>query len=182
MRQSLASLCSWACQFESYPEDRFAYDMAHMSRLMTKPTKWHVCPVKTRISLGMHPVWSDAQADLSLRWAHNHFVGFVMRRLMVLSWGGSHNYLKVLRLQWGLLLVNALYLQPIWTVIQMMHFLTVKNLLVEYHKICACFISTVNNFMTVAFLSPFASLWPFFVFSLHHYDPFLCFHWPWQIF
>ena len=26
--------------------------------------------------------WADAQADLSLRWAHTHFVGFVMRRLM----------------------------------------------------------------------------------------------------
>ena len=25
--------------------------------------------------------WADAQADLSLRWAHTHFVGFVMRRL-----------------------------------------------------------------------------------------------------
>ena len=25
--------------------------------------------------------WADAQADLSLRWAQNHFVGFVMRRL-----------------------------------------------------------------------------------------------------
>ena len=25
--------------------------------------------------------WADAQADLSLRWAHNHFVGFVMRQL-----------------------------------------------------------------------------------------------------
>ena len=63
---------------------------------------------KTRISLGIRPVWSgsslsawrklgslathwvysedwsdwaDAQADLSLRWAHNHFVGFVMSRL-----------------------------------------------------------------------------------------------------
>ena len=24
--------------------------------------------------------WVDAQADLSLRWAHSHFVGFVMRR------------------------------------------------------------------------------------------------------
>ena len=22
--------------------------------------------------------WADAQADLSLRWAHTHFVGFVM--------------------------------------------------------------------------------------------------------
>ena len=25
--------------------------------------------------------WADAQADLSLRWAHSHSVGFVMRRL-----------------------------------------------------------------------------------------------------
>ena len=25
--------------------------------------------------------WADAQADLSLRWAHSHFVGFVVRRL-----------------------------------------------------------------------------------------------------
>ena len=26
--------------------------------------------------------WADAQADLSLRWPHSHFVGFVMRRLI----------------------------------------------------------------------------------------------------
>ena len=26
--------------------------------------------------------WVDAQADLSLRWAHTHFVGFVMSRLI----------------------------------------------------------------------------------------------------
>ena len=69
---------------------------------MTKPTKWHVRPSKTQICLGIHPVWSefslstwrklgslttywahwaDAQADLRLRWAHSHFVGFVMSRL-----------------------------------------------------------------------------------------------------
>ena len=78
--------------------------------LMTKPTKWHMRPAKTLISLGIRPVWSessliawkkawvlsyplsaqrrlwtdwaDAQADLSLRWVHSHFVGFVMRRLL----------------------------------------------------------------------------------------------------
>ena len=71
-----------------------------------------VCPAKTQISLGIRPVWSesslcaqwvpkdpsflhadsedwsdwaDAQADLSLRWAHNHTVGFVMRRLIFIS-------------------------------------------------------------------------------------------------
>ena len=75
---------------------------------MSKPTKWSVCPVNTQISLGLRSVWSesslsawwklgslpthwvhsedwsdwtDAQADLSLRWAHSHFVGFVMRWL-----------------------------------------------------------------------------------------------------
>ena len=25
--------------------------------------------------------WADAQADLSLRWVHTHFAGFVMSRL-----------------------------------------------------------------------------------------------------
>ena len=74
---------------------------------MTKSTKWSLRPAKTQISLGIHPVWwvfvvrmkkawvlsypmsrrrpwsdwADAQADLSLRWAHSHFVGFVMRWL-----------------------------------------------------------------------------------------------------
>ena len=73
------------------------YFISYMSRLVTKPTKRHVRPAKTQISLGIRPVWSvfavcmkkswvlnyplsaqrrlwsdwaDAQADLSLRWAH----------------------------------------------------------------------------------------------------------------
>ena len=32
----------------------------HMSQCMTKPTKWHVRPVKTQISLGIRPVWSES--------------------------------------------------------------------------------------------------------------------------
>ena len=74
-----------------------------MSRKMTKPTKWHVRPAKTQISLGIRRVWSesslctqwvakgpsflhadsedwsdwaDAQADPSLRWAHMPFYWF----------------------------------------------------------------------------------------------------------
>ena len=69
-----------------------------------KTNKVTVCPAKTQISLCICPVWSesslsawrklgsyplsaqwrlwsdwaDAQADLSLHWAHSHFVGFVM--------------------------------------------------------------------------------------------------------
>ena len=34
-------------------------DIPDMSRLMTKPTKWHVRPAKTQISLGFRPVWSE---------------------------------------------------------------------------------------------------------------------------
>ena len=31
------------------------------------------------------PDWADAQADLSLRWAHSHFVGFVLSWLSFYS-------------------------------------------------------------------------------------------------
>ena len=74
-------------------------------------------PAKTQISLGICPVWSEsslsawrklgslathwahsedsdqtnAQADLSLRWAHTHFVGFVMRRLISYIFKYQHN-------------------------------------------------------------------------------------------
>ena len=74
-----------------------------LSHLVTRPTKWHVRPAKTQISLGICPVWSvftvrlmgsygpklsscrqrrlwsdwaEAQADLSLRWAHMPFCWF----------------------------------------------------------------------------------------------------------
>ena len=72
-------------------------------------------PAKTQISLGIRQVWSvfavrmrkpcthiyplsahrrlwsdwaDAQADLNLRWAHSHFVGFVVRRLHYIGFRG----------------------------------------------------------------------------------------------
>ena len=74
-----------------------------------KTNKMTVRPAKTQISLGIRSVWSvfavrsvgswgpnvsscgqqrlwsdwaDAQAGLSLRWAHYHFVGFVMRQVV----------------------------------------------------------------------------------------------------
>ena len=79
-----------------------------MSRLVTKPTKWHVRPGKTQISLVIRPVWSESSlsewrkfGSSATHWAHSedsdqtgrtsrliwifagrsHFVGFVMRRL-----------------------------------------------------------------------------------------------------
>ena len=99
----------------SHPRIKLLSQTVHhcyMSRLMTKPTKLHVRPANTQISLGISPVWSeyslstwrklgslassyplnaqrslwsdwaDAQTDLSLGWAHSHFVGFVIRRLI----------------------------------------------------------------------------------------------------
>ena len=77
----------------------------HIEPLHDKANKMAVRSAKTQISLGICLVWSvfavrmrkalvlsyplgarqrlwsdwvDAQADLSLRWAHSHFVGFVM--------------------------------------------------------------------------------------------------------
>ena len=77
-----------------------------MSGLMTKPTKWHVRPAKTQISLGIRPVWPESLLDTQwvakdpsflhadsedsyqmrrLIWVfagHTcHFVGFVMMQL-----------------------------------------------------------------------------------------------------
>ena len=36
----------------------FVCKFLYMSRLTTKPTKWHVRPAKTQISLCIRPVWS----------------------------------------------------------------------------------------------------------------------------
>ena len=85
-------------------------NVRYMCHLMTKPTLWHVRPEKTdqpghppslirvfavrmkKAWIFSYPLsaqrrlwsdWADAQADLRLRWAHSHFVGFVMRRLIV---------------------------------------------------------------------------------------------------
>ena len=121
--KALASLCS---RFESYlvgnPDDRFSHDVAHtlypkfglqvqrhMSRDMTKPTKWVCAQRRLRSawasaqsdqslclrsvgslgpklsSCGQRRLWSDwadALADLGLRWAHSHIVGFIVSRLI----------------------------------------------------------------------------------------------------
>ena len=44
---------------------------------MIKPTKWPVCPTKTQISLGIHPVWSESSlsawrsiVSLATHWVH----------------------------------------------------------------------------------------------------------------
>ena len=64
-----------------YSGSFFLYRALHnhyLSRLMTKPTKWHVCPAKTQISLGISPVWSESLlsarrklGSLATHWAHS---------------------------------------------------------------------------------------------------------------
>ena len=67
-------------------------DIKRKEQQHDKTNKMSVCPAKTQISLGIRQVWSESslctqwvpkdprflQADLSLGWAHTHFVGFVM--------------------------------------------------------------------------------------------------------
>ena len=89
---------SWEHYPLDYPGASFKLET---SQCMTKPTKWPVCPAKPQISLGICPVWSEslqyawrklgslathistqwivwsgwvnAQADMSLCWAHMPF-------------------------------------------------------------------------------------------------------------
>ena len=94
-------LCSWAGRFESYLveyyKDRFSCEVAHLSWSMTKPTKWcapcedsdqprHL-PSEDRSAWVRNPTllqadsedrsdWANAQAYLSLCWAHKSFCWF----------------------------------------------------------------------------------------------------------
>ena len=69
-----------------------------MSRNMTKPTKWLCALRRLRLAWASAKVsscrrrrhWSD-WADLSLRWGHTHFVGFVMSRLKCWQYKGKHD-------------------------------------------------------------------------------------------
>ena len=92
--------CGSSPQFLFFPK-------LYMSRLMTKPAKWHVRPAKTQVSLGIRPVSSEsslfAWRKLGSLATHSedsdqtgrmprliwvfagricHFVCFVMRRLI----------------------------------------------------------------------------------------------------
>ena len=100
----------WTSNCITQPPTYYSDDQHyHMSRLTTKPTKWHMGPAKTQTSLGIHPVWSESSlsawriiGSLATHWAGSEdsdqtgrmsrliwvfagrtsFVGFVMRRLI----------------------------------------------------------------------------------------------------
>ena len=98
------------CTFNTSNDiNRHSKRSENMSRLMTKPAKWHVRPAKTQISLGIRPVWSESSLSawrklesLATHWAHSEdsdqtgrmprLIGVFAGRtviLLVFSWGGS---------------------------------------------------------------------------------------------
>ena len=56
--------------------------------------------------------WTNAQADLSLRWSHNHFVGFVMRRLKCEQYGFTNTDYTVIHLNDAEVMANSVGLAP----------------------------------------------------------------------
>ena len=103
----------------------------HLNRHMTKPTKWHVRPAKTQISLGIRPVWSESllcaqwvAKDPSLLHADSEdsdqtgwmprlicvFAGRTVT-LLVLSWAGS-SYFYFLVYSTPLIVVTCLQETP----------------------------------------------------------------------
>ena len=96
-----------------------------MSRIVTKPTKWHVRPAKTQISLPSED--SDQQADLSLRWAHMPFCWFsreavsqlnhqtVQQKNLALHPGNTHTSQNSQNLAFVIICENHFLKCPIFT-------------------------------------------------------------------
>ena len=108
--QKIESLYSWWGQWLSSSSGsspmQYKSSYSYMSPLMKKPTKWHVRPPKTQISLGVFTVcmkkawvlsyplnaqrrlidWADAQADHSLHWAHMPLCWFCHEAAHIPSW------------------------------------------------------------------------------------------------
>ena len=66
--------------FIEFREDFECKNHLHCNVVRTK--KAWVLSFPLSAQRGVWSDWADAQADLSLRWAHSHFVGFVMSRLI----------------------------------------------------------------------------------------------------
>ena len=64
-------------------------------KLLAKPTKWHVRPVKSQISLGIRPIWSGSSlsawrklGSLATQWAHSEYAdksGWMPRLIWVFA-------------------------------------------------------------------------------------------------
>ena len=74
---SVAEKAGLCLTWSQTTEDRYSHAY-HLSRPMTKPTKWHVRPATTQISLGIRSVWSESSlsawrkfGSLATHWAHS---------------------------------------------------------------------------------------------------------------
>ena len=104
-------------RLRAYETSTISWTRFNMSRLMTKPTKWHVRPAKTQIRLGINPVWSESSlsarrklGSLATHWAHSKssdqtgrmprliwvFAGLTLI-LLVLSCRGSYAYISCIK-------------------------------------------------------------------------------------
>ena len=70
-------------------EDRTSIQM---SRNMTKPTKWPVCQAKTRINLGIRPVWAESSlsacrklGSFATHWAYSEYTDHTGRMPRLIS-------------------------------------------------------------------------------------------------
>ena len=87
------------------------FSIDQLSRCMTKPTKWQVCPAKTKISLGICSVWSESSmsawrnlGSLATHWVHcedTDQTGWMPRLIWVFAGHTGHFvYCVVLRLNY----------------------------------------------------------------------------------
>ena len=104
----------WGCVFNEYPQSVLWRNKQNYHQRPSLPVPLPVCPAKTQISLGIHPVWSES--SLSAHWAVKvsrflhadsedsdqkgrmpsliwvftgligHFVGFIMLQLFLIFW------------------------------------------------------------------------------------------------
>ena len=84
-----------------------------MSHLVTKPTKWHVHPAKTQISLGIRPGWSESSLGAqSLCWfcheaAHIVMINWTFLQRQAIE---KHEQLLLWNGQGSIILIFAVYL------------------------------------------------------------------------
>ena len=156
--------------FCGYVLNSFLFYKSQMSRHMTKPTKWHVRPAKTQISLGIRPVWSEPSlsawrniGSLATHWAHSEDSDQTGRIviLLVLSWGGSNIYLLRSSKSTGKLLLSCVVELHGSAIIvekpaKRVHF-RCKKLYVNKHVVCLCVFCSNADVVYVEYIHiPFA--------------------------
>ena len=120
-------------------------NIINLSRLMTKPTKWHVSPAKTQISLGIRVF----AVRMKKTWVHSYPLS-TQRRLIklsgcpgwsvsslgkysILSWGGSNHFTLTFCVSPGMQavvlynLARALWVSPPTTAINVLKFCNIRS-------------------------------------------------------